>query len=85
MLVLPVGMVLLAAFISVFRIARGPTNADRVIGGDVFGVSICLLLMLTAMELGNVMVLDITTAYAILLFADVMLLAKFMERGAIHI
>ncbi len=85
MLIAPVIMVFLAAVISLYRIAQGPTNVDRVIGGDVFGVSMCLILILTSLVLGQVMILDVTIAYAILLFADVLLMAKFMERGAIHI
>lgn len=85
MLALPMVLLSIAAFISVHRIARGPTNADRIIAGDVFGVAMCLLLILVSVSRESLMILDVVIAYAILLFADVLLLAKFMEKGEIHL
>ncbi|NLV91361.1 MAG: hypothetical protein GX030_03065 [Firmicutes bacterium] len=85
MLGLPILMVLMAAGIGVYRIACGPTSIHRLMGGDSFGLSLALAMMLAALALARPMILDVVMVYGVVLFADILLLAKFLERGDIHL
>lgn len=66
-----------------FRVLRGPTLLDRVAAIDAIGVLLTLVLVLLAHLLERVIFLDIAMVYALLMFADLLILSKFIEKGEV--
>jgi len=66
------------SFFCLFRIIRGPTIADRMVGIDIFGilvVGICALLVIIT---GRKFLIDIAITWAILSFIATLTLAKYL-------
>ena len=66
------------SFFCLFRIIRGPTIADRMVGIDIFGilvVGICALLVIIT---GRKFIIDIAITWAILSFIATLTLAKYL-------
>jgi multicomponent Na+:H+ antiporter subunit F len=66
------------SFFCLFRIIRGPTIADRMVGIDIFGilvVGICALLVIIT---GREFIIDIAITWAILSFIATLTLAKYL-------
>jgi multicomponent Na+:H+ antiporter subunit F len=66
------------SFLCLFRIIRGPTIADRMVGIDIFGilvVGICALLVIIT---GRKFIIDIAITWAILSFIATLTLAKYL-------
>ena len=66
------------SFLCLFRIIRGPTIADRMVGIDIFGilvVGICALLVIIT---GREFIIDIAITWAILSFIATLTLAKYL-------
>lgn len=62
-----------------YRIIRGPTVADRMVGIDIFGilvVGICAILSITTQRM---FLLDIGIAWVILSFIGTITLAKYLS------
>jgi len=62
-----------------YRIIRGPTVADRMVGIDIFGilvVGICAILSITT---SRMFLLDIGIAWIILSFIGTLTLAKYLS------
>ena len=70
-----------AAF-CLIRVLRGPTLLDRIAGADAIGVMMTVVLALLGLLFERVIFLDIAFVYALLLFADALIIARFMERGS---
>ena len=67
------------SFFCLFRIIRGPTIADRMVGIDIFGilvVGICALLVIIT---GREFIIDIAITWAILSFIATLTLAKYLS------
>jgi len=67
------------SFFCLFRIIRGPTIADRMVGIDIFGilvVGICALLVIIT---GRESLIDIAITWAILSFIATLTLAKYLS------
>ena len=67
------------SFFCLFRIIRGPTIADRMVGIDIFGilvVGICALLVIIT---GRKFIIDIAITWAILSFIATLTLAKYLS------
>ena len=67
------------SFFCLFRIIRGPTIADRMVGIDIFGilvVGICALLVIIT---GRKFLIDIAITWAILSFIATLTLAKYLS------
>ena len=78
----PVIVSLLAAcLLCAYRVLRGPTLLDRIVAADVIGVLLTAVLVLLGHALNRTIFLDIAMVYALLLFADVLVLARYLERG----
>ncbi|MFW6138877.1 MAG: monovalent cation/H+ antiporter complex subunit F [Spirochaetota bacterium] len=68
------------SFFCLFRIIRGPSIADRMVGIDIFGilvVGICALLVIIT---GRKFLIDIAITWAILSFIGTLALAKYLSR-----
>ncbi len=67
------------SFFCLFRVIRGPTIADRMVGIDIFGilvVGICALLVIIT---GREFIIDIAITWAILSFIATLTLAKYLS------
>lgn len=76
-------MVLLTAFSAVCltRVLRGPTLLDRIAAADAIGVLMTVVLVLLSLLFERTIFLDIAMVYSLLLFADLMIIGKYLEQG----
>ena len=75
--------VLFAAFaaLSLIRLVKGPTSADRMVAGDAADVLVCCAMILFSLYSGRGIYLDISIICALLGFVDTMLVGRFLEKG----
>lgn len=73
---------LLVAFagLCLIRVLRGPSLLDRIAAADAVGTMMTIVLVLLGLLYERVIFLDIAIVYALLLFADTLVIARFMER-----
>jgi multicomponent Na+:H+ antiporter subunit F len=72
-------VILLCAFLCLYRVLCGPTAADRLVSIDILGILIvgfCAILSLTT---GRSWYLDIGIAWALQSFIGVLALTKYLE------
>ena len=69
----------LLALLLFYRLAVGPTLADRAIAGDAIEMLAATSLLCYALYSGRGIYLDISLVVAILSFLGTLLLAKYME------
>lgn len=75
---------LLTAIIAVYRIVRGPTMPDRVIGMNLVGSNIVIIIALVTAAIGEPGAIDIAIVYALLNFLLSIAISKFtVERGGV--
>ncbi|MFW5800853.1 MAG: monovalent cation/H+ antiporter complex subunit F [Spirochaeta sp.] len=74
---------LLAAFsgVCLIRVLRGPTLLDRIAASDAIGVMMTVVLVLIGVLLERTIFLDIAIVYALLQFADLLVISRFLEEG----
>ena len=70
----------LLALSLVFRIAKGPTAADRMVAGDSCDNLLCCAMILFSMFSGRGIYLDIALIGALLGIIDTMLIGRYLER-----
>lgn len=82
-LVLILGVVLAAAILLPFyRVVRGPTVFDRMVGVSVVGTKTVILVCLVGFEYGRIdMFIDIAITYAMLNFVGTLVVAKYLNLG----
>ena len=78
-LVIVAAGLLLAAFLCLFRIGRGPTAPDRTVAIDILGTLVvgfcCVMALLTKQDF----YMNIAIAWALLSFIGTIALAKYLE------
>lgn len=62
-----------------YRIIRGPTVADRMVGIDIFGVLVVGICAILAILSDRMFLLDIGIAWVILSFIGTLTLAKYLS------
>ena len=72
------------AALNFFRLAKGPTAADRMVAGDSMDVLVCCALVLFALYSGRGIYLDIAVIGAMLGIIDTMLVGRYLETGRWH-
>lgn len=72
-------VLLLASFLCLCRVVRGPTAADRLVAVDLFGVMIIGLCAVLTVSTRRNWYLDIGLAWALQSFITVLALSKSME------
>lgn len=66
-------------FIPLYRIVRGPTIFDRMLGAGAIGTKTMVLILTIGMVYNRFdMFVDITLAYAVLNFIGIIAIAKFL-------
>lgn len=72
-------VVILSALMVLFRILKGPTPADRIVGVDILGILVVGLCAILALATDRSWYLDIGIAWGLQSFIGTLALAKFME------
>jgi len=68
----------MAAF-CLYRVIRGPSVADRMVGLDIFGILVVGICAIMAILTGRNFILDIGIAWIILSFIGTLTLAKYLS------
>lgn len=76
------GLLVLALFFCLLRVLRGPTQGDRIVAIDLFGVLAVALIALLALWLDQVLFLDAAIALALVAFFGTVAYARFVEHKA---
>jgi len=72
-------IIILASFLCLFRIFRGPTSADRIVAVDILGILIVGLCALLSISTNRNWYIDIGIAWALQSFISTLALAKYLE------
>jgi len=67
-----------------YRVVVGPTITDRLIGADTIGIFMSMVMLMIALKYDVAMLVDIVLAYAVLLFIDMLIYAKYFEHGELY-
>jgi multicomponent Na+:H+ antiporter subunit F len=78
---LALSILTLSMLLVIYRIVRGPRQADRVIGLDLLSVLLVAMVALYAIFSGNAIYLDVTIAYALVAFLGTVAFARYIERS----
>jgi multicomponent Na+:H+ antiporter subunit F len=65
--------------ICLYRIIRGPTIPDRMVGIDIFGILVVGICAIIAIQTERSFILDIGIAWIILSFIGTLTLAKYLS------
>ena len=72
-------IIILACFLCLYRIYRGPTGADRVVAIDILGIMIAGLCAVLTISTGRSWYIDIGIAWALQSFISTLALSKYLE------
>ena len=67
------------ALFCLFRVIRGPSIADRMVGIDIFGILVVGICAILAIQTERSFILDIGIAWIILSFIGTLTLAKYLS------
>jgi multicomponent Na+:H+ antiporter subunit F len=73
-------MLLAAMAMLLWRLAKGPVAADRVIAMDLMSVLVVAFLVVLSIYTGETTYLDVAIAYACIAFLGTIALARFIHR-----
>ncbi len=80
MLVFAIFFALLAAM-NLYRLAKGPTAADRMVAGDSMDNLICCTMILFSLYSGRGVYLDLAVLAALFGIIDTILVGRYLEGG----
>ncbi|MCK6553187.1 monovalent cation/H+ antiporter complex subunit F [Candidatus Binatia bacterium] len=85
-LVVTVEVILVVAILLPFyRVVRGPTVFDRMVGVGVVGTKTVILVCLVGLQYERLeMFIDIAMAYAMLNFVGTLVVAKYLDLGRVE-
>jgi len=75
------GLLSLSLLICLYRIARGPSVADRVVAADSMTTSVLAIVVVTGILSGSRNYTDIVMALAVVSFFATVAFAKYLIRG----
>ena len=76
-------MLAFSILLSFYRLAKGPTTADRVVAADTIATNLLGIIALVAIRSDEDLFVIAILALAILSFVGTTVYAKFLERGKI--
>ncbi len=80
LLIFAIFFALLAAM-NLYRLAKGPNAADRMVAGDAMDNLICCALVLFSLYSGRGVYLDIAILSALFGIIDTILVGRYLEKG----
>ena len=72
-------IIILACFLCLYRVFRGPTGADRIVAVDILGIMIVGLCAVLTISTGRPWYIDIGIAWALQSFISTLALSKYLE------
>ena len=72
------------ALLVVIRAILGPTITDRLIAADSIGIFLTIVILLIGVHYDIELLVDISLGYAILLFIDMLIFAKYFEHKELY-
>lgn len=75
----------ISALLGFGRVIVGPTVPDRIVAADTLSTILTTFLALLSLLFDNTVFLDVALAFAVLSFADVLIMAKYFEHGELHL
>ena len=69
------------AVMNMYRLAKGPTAADRIVAADSADITICCAMVLFSIYTGRGIYLDIAIISAMLGIINTMLIGRYLDRG----
>lgn len=69
------------AVMNMYRLAKGPTAADRIVAADSADITICCAMVLFSMYTGRGIYLDIAIISAMLGIINTMLIGRYLDKG----
>ena len=76
-------VILVSTSLVLYRIIKGPSTYDRMLGINVIGTKTIVILVLIGYVFERPYFFDIALLYAILNFIATVVIAKYLERGRI--
>ncbi len=76
-------ILLITTSIVMYRIIKGPTTFDRIVGVNAVGTKTILFIVMISYVLGRPNFLDIALLYAILNFLGSIVISIYIERGGV--
>ena len=73
------GLLLVGAFMCLYRLWKGPTAPDRTVAIDILGTLVVGFCALYALQTGSAFYLNVGIAWALLSFVGTIALAKYLE------
>ena len=80
MLIFAIFFAVLAAM-NLYRLAKGPNAADRMVAGDAMDNTICCAMILFSLYSGRGIYLDIALLSALFGIVDTILVGRYLEKG----
>jgi len=79
-------IILISAILTFYRVIKGPSVPDRIAAMDSIGVMFLVILVLLSFYLDRKIFIDVALVYGILLFVDVLIMAKYFGKpeGGAH-
>ena len=78
-------VILVAVLLSLYRVVRGPSIIDRIIGVNVIGTKTVAVIVLTGHLFDRVeFFIDIAVVYALINFIGALALSKYFERKGVE-
>ena len=74
-------LLLAAAGLTFFRLVKGPTIPDRIVAANAIGIIFFSLIILLNYSYNTNIFLDVALVYAVLQFAEVLVMARYLSRG----
>ena len=71
-------------FFCLYRVVRGPTIPDRMVGIDIFGILVVGITAILAILTERMFILDIGIAWIILSFIGTLTLAKYLSKKKLN-
>ena len=71
-------------FCCLYRVVRGPTMADRMVGIDIFGILVVGICVIIAITTGRMFLIDIGIAWIMLSFIGTLTLAKYLSKKKLN-
>ena len=72
-------IIIMACFLCLYRICRGPTGADRIVAIDILGIMIVGLCAILTISTNRSWYIDIGVAWALQSFISTLALSKYLE------
>ncbi len=71
-------------FMCLYRVIKGPTIADRMVGIDILGILVVGITAIIAVKTERMFIMDIGIACIILSFIGTLTLAKYLGRNKLN-